>query len=50
MDSKKLILLIDDSPDFVHIMQFFLENANFRVVTAPNGKEGIEKTLADYLR
>jgi EAL domain-containing protein (putative c-di-GMP-specific phosphodiesterase class I)/CheY-like chemotaxis protein len=43
MESKKLILIIDDEPDFSKTMQFFLENSNFRVMTAMGAEEGLEK-------
>ena len=43
MESKKLVLIIDDEADFVETVQFFLTNSNFRVITAPRGDEGIEK-------
>ncbi len=45
MENKKLILLIDDSPDFTEIMKLFLEASNFRVITASRGVEGLEKAL-----
>jgi EAL domain-containing protein (putative c-di-GMP-specific phosphodiesterase class I)/CheY-like chemotaxis protein len=43
MENKKLILIIDDEPDFVKTMQFYLENSNFRVLTAFDGRDGLEK-------
>jgi EAL domain-containing protein (putative c-di-GMP-specific phosphodiesterase class I)/CheY-like chemotaxis protein len=43
MESKKNILIIDDEPDFSKTMQFFLENSNFRVMTALGAEEGLEK-------
>ncbi len=43
METKKLILIIDDEPDFVETMKFFLENSNFRVVSAFTAEDGLEK-------
>lgn len=43
METKKLILLIDDEPDFLVTMRFFLENSNFRTITASSPEEGLEK-------
>ncbi|MFH1752844.1 MAG: EAL domain-containing protein [Candidatus Omnitrophota bacterium] len=40
---KKLILIIDDEPDFVRTMRFYLEKSGFRIITASNGKDGVEK-------
>ena len=45
METKKLILIIDDEPDFMEMMRFFLENANFRVIIASTPEEGLEKAL-----
>lgn len=41
MKEKNLILIIDDEPDFVDTVRFFLENANFRVICAADGKSGL---------
>ncbi len=39
---RKCILLIDDDEDFTHIAKFIFEqDANWKVLTASNGKEGI---------
>lgn len=43
METKKLILIIDDEVSFVELMRFFLENAGFRVISASTPDEGIEK-------
>ncbi|MEE8359488.1 MAG: EAL domain-containing protein [Candidatus Omnitrophota bacterium] len=43
MDKKKLILIIDDEPDFIKTMQFYLERSGFKIITAYDGKTGIEK-------
>jgi len=36
------ILIVDDSPTEVHILKGFLENNDFDVLVAPDGKTGIE--------
>ncbi|TXC78920.1 response regulator transcription factor [Luteibaculum oceani] len=36
------ILLVDDEPDILDIIKYNLEKEDFNVVTANNGKEGIE--------
>ncbi|MCP5470292.1 MAG: response regulator [Chlamydiales bacterium] len=43
MSDKALVLVVDDDPDFVTIMQFRLEQAGFNVVVAYSGKEALEK-------
>ena len=43
MENKKLILIIDDEPDLLEMMRFFLESANFRVIIASAPEEGLEK-------
>jgi EAL domain-containing protein (putative c-di-GMP-specific phosphodiesterase class I)/CheY-like chemotaxis protein len=43
MDTKKLILIIDDEKDFVDLMRFYLEGANFRVEAALTPEEGLQK-------
>ena len=42
MDSRK-ILLIEDEPDIVRTLQVFLESENFKVSTATDGMEGMNK-------
>lgn len=41
--SKPKILIVDDDIDFVEINKTILEKANYEVVTAYSGKEGMEK-------
>jgi DNA-binding response OmpR family regulator len=36
------ILIIDDDPQFLNMLQWMVENANHEVVTAKNGDEGIK--------
>ncbi|MEM8526496.1 MAG: response regulator transcription factor [Bacteroidota bacterium] len=45
--SKIKILIVDDEPDILEILQFNLEKEGFEVTTAANGEEGIE--LAEKL-
>ena len=44
MQTKKKVLVVDDEPDIVEMLQTALESASYEVVTACNGKEAIEKT------
>jgi two-component system, OmpR family, response regulator len=44
LTSKKHILIIDDDVDFLHQMQYHLENIGYKVSTADSQKEG-EKFL-----
>ena len=39
------ILLVDDEPDLVSTIQCRLEQCNCEVITAGNGKEGLEKAV-----
>ena len=43
MEPSKLILIIDDEPDFTETVKFFLENSNFRVINALSAEDGLEK-------
>ena len=43
MTDKKLILVVDDEPDFVSIVQSNLEKEGFDVNVAYDGVEGLEK-------
>lgn len=47
MQDKKKILVVDDEPDVVEMIQAALEAASYQVVTAYDGKEAIEKTRAE---
>ncbi|HKE45989.1 MAG TPA: response regulator [Steroidobacteraceae bacterium] len=38
-----LILIVDDSPTEVHVMQMALERSGFQTAAAANGAEGIKK-------
>ncbi len=41
------ILVIDDQPDLVNTIQFRLKSNNFKVITASNGQEGLEKIASE---
>ncbi len=43
METKKSILIIDDEKDFLDLMRFYLEGANFRIDTALTPEEGLKK-------
>lgn len=43
--NKIKILIVDDEPDIIEILQFNLENEGYKVISAVNGKEGLK--LAD---
>ncbi len=43
----KKILIVDDDPDFVEAVTMILRPKKFEVVTAYNGKEGLEKVKAE---
>ncbi len=44
MNSKKIkILLVDDEPDILEIITYSLENAGYKIYTATNGIEAVEK-------
>ena len=42
MTDKKLILLVDDDPDFVEAVRVIVENGGYEVVVAYDGQEGLE--------
>lgn len=44
VEGQKRILIIDDEPDFIETMRFFLENSNFHVMGAVTPSEGLEKS------
>ena len=44
MNSKDIkILLVDDEPDILEIISYSLENAGYKIYTATNGIEAVEK-------
>ncbi len=42
MSTVKKILIADDEPDILEIIQFNLQNEGYEVITAKNGDEAIE--------
>ena len=46
-DDKVRILVIDDEPNIVQTLQDRLEMNDYKVFTAGNGKEGLERTLQE---
>jgi Lrp/AsnC family transcriptional regulator for asnA, asnC and gidA len=40
-EGKKLVLVVDDDPDFVELTSLALQNARFRVKSAMNGSEAV---------
>lgn len=42
MAEKKLILLVDDDPDFVEAVRVIVENGGYEVEVAYDGQEGVE--------
>lgn len=47
MKSKGKILLVDDDSDFLEMHEAILKNNSYEVLTATNGREGIEKVRAE---
>lgn len=43
MSKKHKVLIVDDEPDFVELLQLRLESEGYEVITAAEGKEGLEK-------
>lgn len=46
MSDKKRVLVVDDDPDFVNLLQLQLEKIQCQVETAYNGIEGLDKIKA----
>ena len=45
--SKKRILLVDDDPDVLETVKFFLNTSDFRVFIARNGREALKQISAE---
>ena len=45
--SRARVLVVDDEPDIVSTVKYRLEFCEFEVVTATNGKEGLEKAATE---
>ncbi len=43
----KKILLVDDDPDFIQLLEFDLKKHGYAVATACNGEEGLEKAHSE---
>ena len=43
MSTTKKILIADDEPDILEIIQFNLQQEGYEVITAKNGDEALEK-------
>ena len=41
------ILIVDDDPDFLQIVEFQLKKRGYQIVTASNGEEGLEKAYSE---
>ena len=46
METQKLIVVVDDSPTVVKFVSFTLRNKGFKVITACDGMEAMEKISA----
>lgn len=47
MERKGKILLVDDDPDFLEMHKAVLKNHGYDVITAANGREGLERVRAE---
>lgn len=45
--AKKKILVVDDEPDFLEVITVRLEANDYKVITAADGKEALEKIKSD---
>jgi len=45
--AKKTILLIDDEPELVQMVRLRLESNDYAVISALDGKEGMQKAMAE---
>ncbi|HKR98040.1 MAG TPA: response regulator [Candidatus Dormibacteraeota bacterium] len=45
--SQRRILVVDDDPRLLHIVQMYLSIEEFEVITAPNGEEGLRQVEAN---
>ncbi len=46
MENHKKILIIDDEEDVLTYLTAFFTDNDFYVISAPNGKEGVQKALS----
>jgi len=47
METKKLVLIVDDSEFVRNYHSYILEQANFQVITAVDGSDGLEKLYSN---
>lgn len=47
MNDRKKILIIDDEKDILTYLSTFFKDNDFEVITALNGKEGVNKALSE---
>ena len=47
MSGRRKILIVDDEPDFLQLLKVRLESDDYQVVTAANGKEGLERMKSE---
>ena len=44
---KARVLIVDDEPDFLNLLEFNLVSQGFEVISAPNGLEGLRRARCD---
>jgi len=49
MQNKKVILIVEDEPDFVEICKSLLEETGYEILVAINGKQGIEAIQKNHV-
>lgn len=47
MSDKKLVLLVDDDPDFIDAYSLVLEKEGYEISAASSSREGLEKVKGD---
>ncbi len=47
MERQAKILLVDDEPDIIEILQYNLRKEGYHVITSANGKEGLLKAIKE---
>jgi DNA-binding NtrC family response regulator len=47
MSNTKLVLVVDDEPELREVIRYLLEDANYRVIEAVDGQDGLQKALAE---
>ncbi len=45
-DTRNKVLIVDDNPDYLRLMEMALEG-DYNIVTAPDGTEGMERARKD---